>query len=69
MIPVGASTADTRAMTTTVCDAVRSAAVSAATLSSTSEGALDLFQAAGWLSTAVTEALEAATPPAPVPLG
>jgi hypothetical protein len=45
-------------MTTTVCDAVRCAGLSTATLSSVTEGQLDLFMAAGWLSTAVTEALE-----------
>ncbi|MEI4270659.1 hypothetical protein TEK04_02885 [Klenkia sp. LSe6-5] len=46
-------------MTTTVCDAVASAAVLVATLSSATERELALFLAAGWMSTAVTEALEA----------
>ncbi|SCX38248.1 hypothetical protein SAMN03159343_0351 [Klenkia marina] len=46
-------------MTTTVCDAVGSAGTLAATLSSATEGQPDLFLAAGWMSTAVTEALEA----------
>ncbi len=45
-------------MTTTVCDAVQRAATVAATLSA-DPGGDDLFSAAGWLSTAVTEALEA----------
>ncbi|SDF47952.1 hypothetical protein [Klenkia brasiliensis] len=45
-------------MTTTVCDALHQAGTSAATLSADTRGD-DLFSAAGWLSTAVTEALEA----------
>jgi hypothetical protein len=45
-------------MTTTVCDAVATAGTVAATLSSVTADQLDLFLAAGWLSTAVTEALE-----------
>ena len=56
-------------MTTTVCDAVWCAGTAAATLSSVTEGALDLFMAAGWLSTAVTEAIEAQLVPALAPLG
>ena len=55
-------------MTTTVCDAVWCAGTSAATLSSTPEGLLDVFLAAGWLPTAVTEALEAVDLPVPLPL-
>jgi hypothetical protein len=45
-------------MTTTVCDAVGTAGTVVATLSSVTADELDLFLAAGWLSTAVTEALE-----------
>ena len=56
-------------MTTTVCDAVWCAGTATATLSSTLEGPLDLFMAAGWLSTAVTEALEAQVLLVPIPLG
>ncbi|CAB4915570.1 MAG: hypothetical protein F2825_05885 [Actinobacteria bacterium] len=44
-------------MTTTVCDALHQLGTSAGTLSADrSDG--DLFTAAGWLSTAITEALE-----------
>lgn len=42
---------------TTVCDALHQAGLAAATLSA-DPGDGDLFTAAGWLSTAVTEALE-----------
>ncbi|SDN56623.1 hypothetical protein SAMN05660199_00293 [Klenkia soli] len=44
-------------MTTTVCDALHRLGLAAATLSA-DPGDGDLFSAAGWLSTAVTEALE-----------
>ncbi|MCO7219625.1 hypothetical protein [Klenkia sp. PcliD-1-E] len=45
-------------MTRTVCEALQRAGAVAATLSA-DPGGDDLFTAAGWLSTAVTEALEA----------
>ncbi len=45
-------------MTRTVCEALQRAGTAAATLSA-DPGDDDLFTAAGWLSTAVTEALEA----------
>ncbi len=45
-------------MTTTVCDALHQLATVAAVLSA-DPGGDDLFSAAGWMSTAVTEALEA----------
>ncbi len=45
-------------MTPTVCDALHQLATAAAVLSA-DPGGDDLFTAAGWLSTAITEALEA----------
>ena len=47
-------------MTPTVCDALHQLAAVAATLSA-DPGDADLFTAAGWLSTAVSEALESRT--------
>ena len=44
-------------MTTTVCNALHQVGSVAATLSADRDDG-DLFTAAGWLSTAVTEALE-----------
>ncbi len=63
-VPTPSGTADTGPMTTTVCDAVWCAGTAAATLSSTSEDPMAVFLATGWLSTAVTEALEAVALPA-----
>ncbi len=62
-----ARAADSACVTTTVCDAVCWAGISAATLSG-GEGLPGLFLAAGWLSTAVTAALEQIELPLAVPL-